>query len=245
MALGITAALAGTGNRAVAIEVTGATAGVRFTVRRQVSYDGGTSWFDSGGEPRFYVRGMINRLPADGTTCYDVDFPQGATIKYTVVQDATSATSSAVGPIDLGADMLIGLGSTTLHAPVIPETVPDLARPAPGVVMKPVGRRDPVSVGDNRQYPTFTLDVWALAGEQTVRDILDRYPVVVFSPRDPRHIGSAVAMYVAVRAVTEQAIRSTLAYRRFSIECSQVGAPANPAVTTLGSDWGDDPVLEA
>lgn len=252
MALAISATL-NAGERAVDLAVTGATNGTLCTVRRLVS-DDGVTYFDSGGEPRFYVRGWRNFDPADFTTGIDVDFPQGAYLKYVVTDGTTSATSAAVGPIDLGADYLIGTGSTAVGIPVYVQQVPDQVHPAGSSVIKVLGRRDPIMVGDVRQYPRFDLVVWTVGGSNRawLRSLLDAYPVVTFSPRNPRDMGDILSAYhLAVEDVRFWRPVTSDDACRWTLSCSQVGAPTTTRATalnsssTVGPNWNAAPDLDA
>ena len=254
MALAIAATL-NVGSRAVDLVVTGATNGTLYSVRRQIS-ENGTDYVDSGGVPRYYVRGWRNFDPADFTTGIDVDFPQNIYLKYTVqaVGGGASATSAAVGPIDLGADFIISTGSTAVGVPVLVESVPEQVNHSQSSVMKVLGRRDPVVVGDFRQYPTFDLPIWTLGQNNRtyLRTLLDSYAVVTFSPRYPRDMGDIICAYhVSVGDYTFKRPTTSDAPVLWTLPCSQVGAPSTTRTTALntstavGPAWDSAPNLAA
>ena len=250
MALAVTAAVHA-GGRAVDLAVTGTAGGHLYTLRRQVSEDGLT-WFDSGGEPRFYVRGW--RAFAGGQTGIDVDFPQNTYVKYTVTDGTESATSAVVAPVDLGADYILGTGSVAVGIPVIVADSPEQTHPAGSSVHKVIGRRDPSILGDLRQYPRFDLTVWTFG--QSNRDwlgvLLDAYPVVTLSPRRPRDLTDVTAAaHLAVEDLRRWRPSTSSDVCRWDLACSQVGAPVAVRATSLNTDshagpvWNAPPDLEA
>lgn len=242
MAPSVTATLHGSG-RAVSLSVN-ADGAAFYTVYRIV---GG---FDPAGpEPRFCVRGMRNVASADYTTCYDVDFPQNVALAYKVVTYdtdgstvvATSAASSTISAIDLGYDYILGSSTDAIGVPVLVEPLDSWTRPTKSEVVKVRGRRDPVTITDRRQYPTFGLSVWTLGetARQDMEDTVNRYPVLTFSPRYPQdYMGQANAIHVTVADADEQTPgRNDAVERRWVLSCSQVGAPYTPRCTTLPTAW--------
>ena len=247
----ITASIAATASAryvALAVSISGASSAARYTVYRII--DG----FDPAGpEPRFCVRGMREVDPASYTTCYDVDFPQGSTVAYKVrvVDGGTTVTSSASGTlpaIDLGADYILGTSSDAVGVPVIVSAMPSWDRPSKSTELKVIGRRDPVVLADRRQYPTFDLTLATLGStnRQTMEDLVNRYPVLTFSPRDPVMAGQVTAIHVSVASAVEAPAGTNASIERlWTLRCSQVGAPYVPRCSSIPTGWNASPNLEA
>lgn len=226
----------------LSITVTGATANTVVTVRRIVA------GFDSGGEPRFYVRGFRNASISGGILIgYDVDFPQNASLAYVATctdgsTTKTSSVSATIPAIDLGGDFIMPTTTEAGRVPVIVGALEELVRPARVEVMKPIGRRDPVAVGDRRGYPEFDLTLWttSMADQSALETYLMAYNVVTFSPRYPTWVSSInAAMHIAPKDVREQrpSHLGVVPERRWVVSCQQVGAPATPMVTTIPGGW--------
>lgn len=249
MALGTPAITATLHSSGRAVSISASCSGATYlTVRRVVS------GFDSLGEPRFYVRGM-RKYAGTSVSGFDVDFPQNKAIGYAVAatDGTTTATASTVAldPIDLGADYLLGLDDEAAGVPVVVESLANVVKPTRQSVIRPLGRRDPLAVGDRRQYATFDLTVWTfgLTNRTLLESLLDRYAVLSFSPRYPDRMGLVAggAFFVAVGDVEPAAPdgRSDVAERRWRLPCAQTGAPYGPLVTSIPTGWASLPNLEA
>ena len=230
--------------RAVSLSVS-APGATGFTVWRTV--DG----FNPGREGRFNVRGFVN-VPGTSKSGYDVDYPQNASIAYRVIawdadgNTATSAASSTITPMSYGEDVLIGCGATAERAGIIVETMTPVTYAGRAEQVKVLGRRDPVAIGDRRQYPTFDLvfHTFTRAAYSSVEDLLYRYPVVNFSPLYPHWADSATALHVSVTDVEpfspnylRSATSGKLEERTWTIRCAQVGAPSTPVCATIPGGW--------
>lgn len=241
----LTVSLTGTNSRAVSVTVSSFGTATFWTLRRTIA------GFDSGGEPRYYIRGAINQTTMV-TNVIDTDFPQNTNVKYiaTVTDGATTQTSDETGlaggasvNIDLGADYICPMTAVAAGTPVVVSSLQELTFSSRTEILSVLSRRDRVAVGEPRQYPTFTLGCWTLtaAYQQEITDILYTSGVVLFSPRYPSWVttSSPTALYLAVsdvRMIRESHL-GAVTEKRWELDVTQVGAVKVPRVTSLGSTW--------
>ena len=144
--------------------------------------------------------------------------------------------------IDLGGDFIMPTTTEAGRVQVQVGALEELTRAARVEVLKPLGRRDPVAVGDRRSYPEFDLSVWTLdfTAQTLLETYIMAYSVLTFSPRYPTWVSSInTAMHIAVKDVREQRVSplGNVVPRRWVLTCQQVGAPSTPRVTTIPGGW--------